>query len=62
MPTNVYGRGSEVFWGEISPCEHLVQFYEEDGVFLDTLEGFVGGGLRAGERYRHCYADASAAT
>lgn len=49
MPMNIYGRGSEVFWGEISPCEHLVQFYEEDGVFLDTLEGFVGGGLRAGE-------------
>lgn len=39
----------EVFWGEISPCEHLVQFYENDGVFLDTLEGYVLGGLRAGE-------------
>jgi hypothetical protein len=38
-----------VFWGEISPCEHLVQFYEADNVFLDTLEGFVGGGLRSGE-------------
>src|SRR5690606_10611044 len=39
----------EVFWGEISPCEHMVQFYENDGVFLDTLEGYVLGGLRAGE-------------
>ena len=40
---------AEVFWGEISPCEHLVQFYEADNVFLDTLEGFVSGGLAAGE-------------
>lgn len=26
---------SEVFWGAISPCEHLVQIYQDDGVFLD---------------------------
>lgn len=39
--------GSDIFWGEIAPCEHLVQIYEEDGVFLDALEGFVAGGLRA---------------
>lgn len=42
-------RNSEIFWGEISPCEHLVQIYEADGVFLDSLVGFVGGGLRAGD-------------
>jgi hypothetical protein len=34
-----------VFWGEISPCDHFVQMYEKDSVFLDTLEGFVSGGL-----------------
>ena len=39
----------DAFWGEIAPCEHLVQFYEEDRVFLDSLEGFVAGGLRAGD-------------
>lgn len=39
----------EVFWGEIAPCEHMVQFYEHDTVFLDTLEGYVLGGLRGGE-------------
>ncbi|MGQ0570980.1 MAG: MEDS domain-containing protein, partial [Armatimonadota bacterium] len=38
---------SGIFWGEIAPCEHLVQIYEEDGVFLDSLVGYVGGGLRA---------------
>jgi len=38
-----------VFWGELSPCQHLVQIYERDAVFLDSLEGFVSGGLRADE-------------
>jgi hypothetical protein len=40
---------SPVFWGEIAPCEHIAQFYEDDGVLLDTLSGYVGGGLKAGE-------------
>jgi len=42
-------RGSNVFWGEIAPCEHMAQFYEDDGVLLDTLTGFIGGGIKAGE-------------
>lgn len=40
---------NDIFWGEISPCEHLVQIYEDGGVFLDALEGFVAGGLRVGD-------------
>ena len=40
---------SESFWGEMAPCEHLVQIYDRDDVFLDSLEGFVTGGLRAGD-------------
>ena len=39
----------QVFWAEMSPCEHVVQIYGDDRVFLDGLEGFVGAGLRAGE-------------
>lgn len=39
----------EVFWGEIAPCEHLVQIYQDEGVFLDSLEGFVSGGILSGE-------------
>ncbi len=39
----------DVFWGELAPPEHLVQMYENDDVFLDTLEGFVAGGLMAGD-------------
>jgi len=40
---------AEVFWAEITPCDHLVQIYEEDSAFLDSLEGFIAGGLRRGE-------------
>jgi hypothetical protein len=39
----------DVFWGEIAPCDHIVQIYENDKEFLDTLESFVTGGLKAGE-------------
>ncbi len=42
-------RGTNVFWGEIAPSEHIAQFYEHDAVLLDTLVGFIGGGLRVGE-------------
>ena len=39
----------DVFWGEIAPCDHVVQIYENDNVFLDALSGFVGGGIKADE-------------
>jgi hypothetical protein len=39
----------DVFWGELSACDHCVQIYEDDGVFLDALEGFVAGGIRQGD-------------
>ena len=47
-PTCKGGR-STTFWGEIAPSEHLVQMCEDDSVVLDSLEGFVAGGLDAGE-------------
>jgi hypothetical protein len=47
-PDDFQGQ-TKMFWGEIAPREHLVQFYEDEQVFLDTLEGFVGGGLKAGD-------------
>lgn len=40
---------TDIFWGEIAPCDHVVQIYENDNVFLDALAGFVGGGINAGE-------------
>ena len=42
-------NGPRVFWGEIAPYEHIVQFYENDAVFLDMLAAFVSDGLAAGE-------------
>lgn len=43
------GDGSGFFWGEISPCEHIVQIYEDDELFFDTLVKFVIEGLEADE-------------
>lgn len=40
---------SIAFWGEMPPCEHAVQIYGDDRVFLDGLGDFVRQGLRAGE-------------
>ena len=34
-----------VFWGEIAPCGHVVQFYDNDDAFLDLLHDFVHDGL-----------------
>jgi hypothetical protein len=42
-------RDAQVFWGEISPCEHIVQLYESDDVLLKNLGSFVAAGLRVGE-------------
>jgi hypothetical protein len=38
-----------VFWGEIAPCEHILQIYDDDNSFLDVLTDFVGVGINAGE-------------
>jgi hypothetical protein len=40
---------TDIFWAEIAPCEHIVQIYESDEVFLDALTGFVGGGIKTNE-------------
>jgi hypothetical protein len=51
-PTNYslkHLNGSKIFWGEMSPCDHLVHIYEEDEIFLDMLAGFVAEGIRAEE-------------
>ncbi|TDO71152.1 DcmR-like sensory protein [Flavobacterium chryseum] len=39
----------QVFWGEIAPSDHLVQIYENEGHFLNTLEGFAGSGILSGD-------------
>jgi len=39
----------QIFWSELAPADHIVQIYENDKVFLDSLEGFAGSGILAGE-------------
>jgi hypothetical protein len=39
----------KVFWGEIAPCDHVVQIYEDNEMFLDLLTGFVSAGIEAGD-------------
>lgn len=39
----------DVFWGEVSPCEHMVQFYADESDFMVMLGRYIGDGLRAGE-------------
>ena len=36
-------------WSATAPDEHSVQIYAHDNMFVDTLEGFVTGGILAGE-------------
>ena len=49
MMTDWKKTKTDVFWGEIAPCDHVVQIYENDAIFLDALSGFVGGGINAGD-------------
>jgi hypothetical protein len=37
------------FWGELAPCDHLVQIYDDETRFMETLERFIGEGLDRGE-------------
>ena len=37
------------FWGELAACDHLVQIYDDETRFMETLEQFVGQGLANGE-------------
>ena len=40
---------SEIFWGELAPCDHVLQLYESDDEFLSMLEGYVADGLQSGD-------------
>ena len=38
-----------MFWGELAPCDHLVQIYDDETRFMETLERFIGDGLASGD-------------
>lgn len=48
-PSLLYRSAVDVFWAELSACDHCLQIYESDAAFLDALEAFVAGGIRTGE-------------
>ena len=39
----------DVFWGEMTPCDHSLHIYDDDTDFLTALEAFVVGGMSSGE-------------
>jgi hypothetical protein len=39
----------DVFWGEVAPCDHVVQIYENKEIFINTLTGFVSNGIKSGD-------------
>jgi len=50
---NAYGdwlsADVDTFWGEIARFDHVVQVYENDGIFLDALTGFVESAISSNE-------------
>ena len=40
---------ADVFWGEIAPCDHWVQMYNDEPRMMRSLTGYVRAGLRQGE-------------
>ena len=48
-PTDDFAQGPQAFWREMAPCEHVVQVYADDEVFLGALEGFIGSALASEE-------------
>ena len=48
-PMGDFAKGRQGFWREMAPCEHVVQIYADDDVFLDALEEFIGSALASQE-------------
>jgi hypothetical protein len=42
-------KSTGVFWGEIAPCQHVAQIYEDDEALLKNLTPFIADGLASGE-------------
>ena len=40
---------AHLFWGDIARHDHVIQLYENDGVFLDTLTGFIEAAIHSNE-------------
>jgi hypothetical protein len=45
----MHSHQSSTAEGPSAATEHLVHFYEDDSILLDTVDAFIGSGLAAGE-------------
>lgn len=49
METNIERPRRPAFWRDVGTGDHACQVYGGEGELLDTLAGFIGGGLWMGE-------------
>lgn len=49
MDANIDRARRPAFWREMGTGDHACQVYGDEGELLDTLSGFIGGALWAGE-------------
>lgn len=48
MTHSIHGQGRS-FWGEIAPCQHVMEIYTEEGAFIESLASFVEEGFALDE-------------
>lgn len=46
---NWISANASIFWSNIARYDHVVQLYEDDEIFLDTLTGFVESAIHSDE-------------
>jgi signal transduction histidine kinase/ActR/RegA family two-component response regulator len=49
MSTAKFNHAPSTNWAEMCDTEHFVQFYEADGSLLNSISGFIGNAISAGE-------------
>lgn len=49
LANNWQSAPADVFWNEIARFDHVVQVYDNDVIFIDTLTGFVESAIRSHE-------------
>jgi len=49
MKERLQGDECSVFWSELAPREHLLHLYDDEPMLLETLTGFIAGGLRGSD-------------
>jgi len=40
---------ADLFWGDLAFCDHVLQVYDNDEVYLDAFAGFISTGIHLGD-------------